>query len=140
MHKGTVDNLLKSSHSGSSGRPLNVLDFPRVDGQPPDSRLASDLYASRQMHRKIVNQDFPYPLQFMRWGLASTGHTTSHWHQDVVGFGTHIKVVAGCKIWFVVKFSQDQLDPCFLQTIDITKAINKGWEIEYVVLPAGSQL
>ena len=124
---------------GNSGRPLNGLDFPRVTGSPSDLRLATDLYAHQHIIKKKAVQ-FGYPLDFTRWSLLSTAHTSSNWHIDAGGAGTHIKVVVGCKIWFVVRFTEENLDLLYLKDVDITEAINKGWEIEYVVLTPGCEL
>jgi len=140
VQKGTVDNILKSDRIGLLGRALNGLDFGKVDGQPPDLRLATDLYAHRQVRRRKPNLNLKYPLEFMRWALASTGNTTSTWHTDIEGMGTHIRMLVGTKIWFVVKWKDSHYEPTFLKDVKATESINEDWEIEYVVLPAGSQL
>jgi len=139
---GTAKDLIASHQAGNKGKILNALDFPMIDGSPADSRLCTDGYGARVALRRWlprrVRQDH------MRWGLAATSGAHHVWHLDSEGYGTRVQPICGIKFWFVAaekRGEKGKLASAHLyDDIDVGATNNDKWDVEMVVLSAGSEL
>lgn len=80
---------------------INALDnrFTADPFLPP--KFASERYAWSIADTMGFCKTGTYPIEDMRWGLASTGDTEHDWHLDSDGFGSFVKIDTGKKLWHI---------------------------------------
>lgn len=113
-----------------------------VNGTPADHRLCTNGYALRvslrQWLARWAKQDH------MKWGLAATAGAHHVWHMDSEGYGTWVQPMCGVKFWFVAVEKRDQrgrfASAHLYEDIDVGATNDDMWDVEMVVLSAGSEL
>ena len=135
--------MLAEAEKGSSGRILNLLDFPAASSDnffPRD--LATDVHALVQV---LGNWTEKYPFSVMRWGLCATADAVHDCHIDAEGFATACSVLSGEKYWLValppdMDFGGFASAATYLESYDEYMQNDQGWVIVALKLTPGTTL
>ena len=135
-------------HSLALTRPkaLSALHLPSASETFPFPPFSSDKVAWKEVQGWAYCQSWEsYPVSDMRWALAATGSTHHYWHVDSNGLGTFLRVEAGVKLWFIATPLTGNFDnflsiDLFMSGFDLDKTNEELWNVEVVVLKAGSFL
>lgn len=94
-----------------AGKALNALSLPMPKGVHEAGHLSTDIVAWDEAARvaKNVDKNAVHPTEITRWGLCATAGASHTFHIDSDGFGTFVEVLAGVKIWVVLRTSKDSV-------------------------------
>ena len=137
---GTVRQLLDSARSGTKGKILNGLEFPRWNASVSSTSFSSDLVAwhhTRGVHKSPLNST--YPVGDMNWGLAGTADTLTFLHIDSDGLNTGVKVKCGRKVWGALRERVRNSFSSISTFTDLSFSLDKvmsasNYDVEAVVL------
>ena len=140
--------LIDLCHSLALTKPkaLSALHLPSASKTFPFPPFSSDKVAWKEVQGWAYCRSWEsYPVSDMRWGLAATGSTHHYWHVDSNGLGTFLRVEAGVKLWFIATPLTGDFDDflsidLFTSGFDLGKTNEELWNVEAVVLKAGSFL
>ncbi|TFK60077.1 hypothetical protein BDN72DRAFT_864641 [Pluteus cervinus] len=117
---------------------------PKVDGPAPHHSLSTEIYANR-IYLSISDDDLYHP-EYFRWGHASTTGSYRTWDRSQCA-GYFESVVCGSRLFFVSRPKDDSkdpsrflYDPAALRTSDPNSLVSNHWDVEAVIVPAGSKI
>jgi hypothetical protein len=84
----------------NDGLILNCLDLP--GNMELDRTLSTEKTAfMATVDLPFCGERFQFPQRTMRWALLGLAHSNSRFHMDSDGFGTHVSIRCGTKVWFL---------------------------------------
>ncbi len=117
---------------------------PKSDSIGPHHSLATEAYAHRIWY---ANGAFNHHYhEYLRWGQASTMAAYLPWNPSQCA-GHFESVVCGSRLFFVCRPKEDGgdasqflYDPDIFSTHNSDSMVSKHWDVEAVVVPAGSDM
>ncbi|TFK58464.1 hypothetical protein BDN72DRAFT_75363 [Pluteus cervinus] len=114
----------------------------KIDAIPPESTLSTDIYSDRTSFG-LSGLEF-YRSAYLRWGEASTTAAYLSWDRSQCA-GHFERVVCGSRLFFVSRPKREDntqflYDPAIISTHESNDIVSQHWDIEAVIVPAGSDI
>ena len=136
--------MLTSAHEDTKNGKMIQYYNSKVDSPPPEPSLSTDIYCHRvSVSQRLGDQYYP---EYLRWGQASTTAAILNWDRCQQHAGDFESVVCGARLFLlgVPKVADEGkqflYEPKAYGNPKALEFVTDHWEIEAVIVPAGSEM